>query len=110
MAGGKDPIITELEQSLINFLCSKEEDVEKKVSGGIRRVRGLTFNIDVKNPKNASFTVQIGMCEAGFNVANGLKEKGNCFGLERFIRDWYERPTVGAVILKYVQDAKNAAN
>ena len=107
MAGGKDPIVSELEQSLINFLCSKDE-VEEKVSGGVKRVRGLTFNIDVKNPKNASFTVQIGMCEAKFNVNNGLKEQGSCFGLERMIRDWFERPTVGTAIAKYVQDAKNA--
>ena len=105
-----DPIISELEQSLINFLTTtKAEEVETKVSGGIRRVKGLIFNIDVKNPKNPSFTVQIGMCEGKFNVSNGLKEQGSCFGLERFIRDWYERPTVGSVILKYVQDAKNAA-
>ena len=82
MAGGKDPVIAELEQSLINLLCSKQE-VEEKVPGGIRRVRGLTFNIDVKNPKNPSFTVQIGMCEAIFNVTNGLKERGNCFGYFR---------------------------
>lgn len=109
MAGGKDPIVSELEQSLINFLTSKPE-IEEKVSGGAKRVRGLTFNIDVKNPKNPSFTVQIGMCEAMFNVTNGLKERGSCFGCERFIRDWYERPTVGNAILKYVQDAKNAAN
>ena len=106
----KEPVITDLEQSLINFLTtSKEEEVEAKVSGGVKRVRGLSFNIDVKNPKNPSFSVQIGMCEAKFNVNNGLKELGNCFGLERYIRDWYERPTVGSVILKYVQDAKNAA-
>lgn len=108
MAGGKDPVIAELEQSLINLLCSKPE-VEEKVPGGIRRVRGLTFNIDVKNPKNPSFTVQIGMCEAIFNVTNGLKERGNCFGLERFIRDWYERPTVSNTIAKFVQEAKNKA-
>lgn len=106
MAGGKDPIISELEQSLINFLTSKK-DIEEKVSGGAKRVRGLTFNIDVKNPKNASFTVQIGMCEASFNVTNGLKEKGNCFGLERYVRDWFERPTVSGAISKYVQNAKN---
>lgn len=106
MAGGKDPVIAELEQSLINLLCSKPE-VEVKVSGGIKRVRGLTFNIDVKNPKNASFTVQIGMCEAAFSVKNGLKERGNCFGLERFIRDWFERPTVSTAIAKYVQEAKD---
>ena len=105
----KEPVITELEQSLINFLTtSKEEEVEAKVSGGVKRVRGLSFNIDVKNPKNPSFSVQIGMCEAKFNVNNGLKELGNCFGLERYIRDWYERPTVGSVILKYVQDAKRS--
>lgn len=108
MAGGKEPIIAELEQSLINFLTGKPE-VEEKVSGGAKRVRGLTFNIDVKNPKNPSFTVQIGMCEAMFNVTNGLKERGNCFNLERFIRDWYERPSVSNAIQKYVQDAKNKA-
>ena len=105
----KDPIITELEQSLINFLVSKEE-VETKVNGGAKRVRGLTFNIDVKNPKNPSFSVQIGMCEAVFNTANGLKERGSCFNIERFIRDWFERPTVSGAIAKYVQDAKNANN
>lgn len=105
MAGGKDPIISELEQSLINFLTSKK-DIEEKVSGGAKRVRGLTFNIDVKNPKNASFTVQIGMCEAAFNVSSGLKEKGNCFGLERYVRDWFERPTVSDAISKYIQDSK----
>ncbi len=108
MAGGKDPIISELEQSLINFLVSKPE-IEEKVSGGARRVRGLTFNIDVKNPKNPSFTVQIGMCEATFNVTNGLKERGSCFNLERFIRDWFERPTVCNSIAKFVQDAKDKA-
>ena len=105
----KDPVITELEQSLINFLVSKPE-VETKVNGGIKRVRGLTFNIDVKNPKNPSFTVQIGMCEAVFNTANGLKERGSCFNVERFVRDWFERPTVSGAIAKYVQDAKNAAD
>lgn len=108
MAGGKDPTISELEQSLINFLTtSKADEVEQKVSGGTKRVRGLTFGIDVKNPKNPSFTVQIGMCEAKFNVSNGLKEQGNCFGLERYIRDWFERPTVCGAIEKYVQNAKN---
>lgn len=105
MAEGKDPIIAELEQSLINFLCSKKE-IEQKVSGGAKRVRGLTFNIDVKNPKNPSFTVQIGMCEAAFNVQTGQKEKGSCFGCERYIRDWFERPTVSGAIDKYVRDAK----
>ena len=105
----KDPIISELEQSLINFLVSKPE-IEEKVNGGAKRVRGLTFNIDVKNPKNPSFSVQIGMCEAIFNTTNGLKERGNCYNIERFVRDWFERPTVSNAIAKYVQDAKNKAN
>lgn len=105
MAGGKDPVISELEQSLINLLVSKK-DIEEKVSGGAKRVRGLTFNIDTKNPKNAFFTVQIGMCEAAFDISNGLKIRGNCFGLERYIRDWFERPTVNTAIAKYVQNAK----
>ncbi len=93
MADGKNPQLTELEQSLINFLCQKKE-VEEKVSGGTRRVRGLSMGLDLKDPKKPYFTVQIGMCEAGFNALTGLKEKGSCFGLERYIRDWFERPTV----------------
>lgn len=105
MAEGKDPVISELEQSLINFLCSRQ-DIEEKVNGGARRVKGLTFNIDVKNPKNPSFSIQIGMCEATFNVQNGQKEKGSCFGCERYVRDWFERPTVSNAIDKFVKDAK----
>ncbi|MBQ9245658.1 hypothetical protein IJ182_05255 [bacterium] len=102
MAEGKNPVFSELEQSLINFLCSKKE-VEEKVSGGTRRVRSLTFNVDVKDPKKACFTIQIGMCEAAFNANTGLKEKGSCFGLERFIRDWYERPSVKSAIVTYIE-------
>lgn len=93
MADGKTPEITELEHSLINFLCQKKE-VEEKVSGGARRVRGLSLGLDFKDIKRPMFTVQIGVCEAGFNAITGLKEKGNCFGLERYVRDWFERPTV----------------
>ena len=106
MAEGKDPVITELEQSLINLLSSKR-DIDEKVSGGIKRVRSLSFNIDIRNPKAPYFTVQIGMCEAAFNVNNGLKERGSCFGLERYVRDWYERPSVSSAILKYVEKAKH---
>jgi hypothetical protein len=93
MADGKSPELVELEHSLINFLCQKRE-VEEKVSGGVRRVRGLSMGLDFKDEKRPMFTVQIGVCEAGFSAVTGLKEKGNCFGLERFIRDWFERPTV----------------
>lgn len=105
MGEGSNPAFTELEQSLINFLCSKKE-VETLVSGGSRRVRSLSFNIDMKDPKKPMFTVQIGMCEAGFNAITGLKEKGSCFGLERFIRDWYERPSVKQAIQAYISQKK----
>ncbi len=44
------------------------------------------------------FVVQIGMCEAAFNANNGLKERGSCFGLERYIRDWYEMPSINMEI------------
>lgn len=93
MADGKDPKLTELEQSLINFLTSKKE-IEEKVSGGARRLRSLSLGLNVKDKKNAFFTIQIGMCEATFNITTGLKEKGSCFGIERYVRDWYERPSV----------------
>ncbi len=101
MSEGKNPQLSSLEQSLINYLCSKKE-TEEKVSGGARRVRSLTFNIDFKNSKQPVFTVQIGMFEAAFSCTNGLKERGSCFGLERYIRDWYERPTVKFEIQSYI--------
>lgn len=93
MAEGKNPALAQLEQSLINFLTQKKE-VEEKVAGGSRRVRGLTMGLDLRDEKKPCFSVQIGMCEAVFNANNGLKEKGNCFGIERFIIDWYSRPSV----------------
>ena len=100
----KSPKVTEMEQSLINFLVSKK-DVDDKVSGGARRVRGLSINI---NLKENTFGVQIGMCEAQFNGTSGLKERGNCFGLERYIRDWYERPSIKLEMDKIFQANKNA--
>ena len=99
----KNPKIVELEQSLINFLTSKK-DIETKVSGGKRRVRGLTFNIDTRDLNNPYFSIQIGMLEALFNVTNGLKIRGNCFGLERFIRDWFERPSIQFKIEEIVKE------
>ena len=89
----KNPEIVELEHSLINFLVSKK-DIDEKVSGGKRRVRGLTLNINANDTNNPYFSIQIGMLEALFNVSNGLKIRGNCFGLDRFIRDWFERPSI----------------
>lgn len=92
MAAEKDPRLSGLEQSLINFLGQKK-DIEEKVPGGFRRVRALSLGMKL-DARKVVFTVQIGMCEAAFSPTNGLKERGNCFGLERYIRDWYERPTV----------------
>ena len=108
MAEGKNPQLSELEQSLINFLCTKK-DIDEKVNGGSRRVRSLTLNVDTKNPKHVLFTVQIGMCEAGFSAQTGLKEKGSCFGLERYVRDWYERPSVKTAIEAYIKDQTKGA-
>ena len=95
-----NPKLNELEQSLINFLCSKKE-IDNLVSGGAKRVRSLMFNIVKKDGKDC-FTVQIGMCEAIFNATSGLKEQGNIFGCERFIRDWFERPSVSMAIKEYL--------
>lgn len=89
----KDPQIIELEHSLINYLVQKK-DIEEKISGGKRRIRALTFNIKTTDINTPCFSIQIGMCEALFNTSNGLKMRGNCFGLERIIRDWFERPSI----------------
>ncbi len=92
MSEGKDPQLSGLEQSLINFLLTKK-DIEEKVAGGSRRLRSLSLNMK-KDATKVLFTVQIGMMEAAFNINNGLKERGSCYGLERYIRDWFERPSV----------------
>ncbi len=105
MSEGKNPKLAGLEQSLINFLTSKR-DIEEKVTGGARRIRSLTFNIDFRDPKKTVFTVQIGMCEASFSCTTGLREKGSCFGLERYIRDWFERPSVMSEIKLYISSNK----
>ncbi len=97
----KDSSLNELEQSLINFLCSKK-DISDKVSGGARRIRGLTLGMDMRDPNKPCFTIQIGMCEAAFNAQSGLKEKGNCFGIERYVRDWFERPSVNNEFSKFI--------
>ncbi len=98
---GKSPILTGLEQSLITFLSQKRE-MEDKLPGGARRVRSLIFNIDLRDDKKPYFTVQIGMCEAAFSTTTGLKERGSCYGIERFVRDWFERPSVQAEIRSYI--------
>ena len=93
MSGEKNPKLAGLEHSLIQFLTSKKE-VDEKVAGGHRRVRGLSIGLDLRNPKKPLITVQIGMCEAAFDAITGYKERGSCFGIERYIIDWYSRPSV----------------
>ena len=90
---GKDPKLASLEQSLINFLCRRKE-IEEKVPGGERRVRNLNLHLDFRDADRPCFTVQIGMFESAFNARTGYKERGNCFGLERYIVDWFQQPTV----------------
>lgn len=90
-----------LEQSLINFLL-RRKDIEEKVNGGARRVKSLTLKIDARNPKHITFSVQIGMMEAKFNIEDGLKEQGNVYGIDRYIRDWYQQPSVKLEVLEAI--------
>ena len=85
--------IKALEQSLIEFLSNKR-DLEEKMGTGYRRIRSIQLSFNEKNPNHITFIVQIGMFAAEFNMSNGLKEKGSCFGIERYIRDWSERDSV----------------
>lgn len=94
----KSARIQALEQSLINFLTGKK-DLEAKMGTGFRRIRTLQIQLNGENPKHPVFTVQMGMFCAEFNMLNGLKEKGSCFGLERFIRDWAERDSIKTEML-----------
>ena len=90
-----------LEQSLINFLLRKK-DIEEKVNGRERRVKALALKIDTRNLKHITFSVQIGMMEAKFNIEDGLKEQGNCYGIDRYIRDWYQQPSVKMEMLEVI--------
>ncbi len=87
--------ISQLETSLIQFLLLKK-DIES-VPGGHRRIRTLTLKI-VSSLKEPAFAVQLGMCEAVFDAVTGLKTRGSCFGLERYIRDWFLRSSIMEVI------------
>ena len=82
-----------LEQSLINFLL-RRPDIEDKINGGSRRVKSLQLKIDDRNLKHLTFSVEIGMMEAKFSIENGLKEQGSCYGVDRYIRDWYTQPSI----------------
>lgn len=96
-------ILKSLETSLINYLLQKKE-VEEKVSGGFRRVRGLVLSLKKNNYDKYVVVVQIGMCECQFNAYNGLKEQGSIFGIERLIVDWLQRPSVIESIKSFVNN------
>ena len=82
-----------LEQSLINYLLSKRE-LSERSGVGRRRILSIQLQINATNPKHLTFSVHMGMFVAEFNLLNGIKERGACFGLERYIRDWSERDSV----------------
>lgn len=97
----KLPIFNFLEQSLVSYLV-QVRDIESKVTGGTRRLQGLKFRIDLRNKNSPCFVIQIGICEAYFSLKTGLKERGSCYGVERYVRDWYERPSIQSEIKNYV--------
>jgi|GEM_PF-6117299 len=98
MEDTKSTRIQALEQSLVNFLTGKK-DLEAKMGTSFRRIRTLQIQLNGENPKHPIFSVQMGMFCAEFNMLNGLKEKGSCFGLERYIRDWSERDSIRTEML-----------
>lgn len=82
-----------LEQSLINYL-TRINEVEASVSGGFKRVRALSITLDTRNPKQPICCVTIGMMSAYFDIRTGLKIKGHCYGIDRYIRDWVVLSTI----------------
>ena len=89
----KSTRVQALEQSLINFLLSKKE-LEEKMGVAYRRIRTIQLKLNDKDPKHLTFTIQIGMFSAEFNMMNALRERGSCLGLEKYIRDWAERDSI----------------
>ncbi|MBR1943173.1 hypothetical protein IJ843_05510 [bacterium] len=87
-----------LEQSLITFLLSKR-DIEEKTGTGYRRIRSISLKLNDKDPMHVTFTVSMGMVSAEFGIMSGLKERGNCFGLEKYIREWSERDIVKSELI-----------
>lgn len=102
MSIGKDPEIAKLEQSLIQFLCAKP-DTEERVTGGHRRIRGLTIVFDIRNDQKPLICVQIGMSEVSFNISNANKERGHCYGIDKHIQDWIVKPNINYEIVYIVK-------
>ncbi len=94
----KSTRIQVLEQSLINFLISKK-DITEKLGTRYRQIYSIQLSLNNKNAKNPVFIVSMGMISAEFNIMNGLKEKGSCYGIETYIRDWAERDAVKTEML-----------
>ena len=87
--------ISQLETSLIQFLSLKK-DIET-IPGGHRRIQSLKLRI-YSSAKEPAFAVQLGMCEASFDAISGLKTRGSCFGLVKYVRDWFLRSSVMEVV------------
>ena len=66
----RDPILYQLEQSLIQVLSGKKE-VRERITDGPRRVRSLSIKI-IPNVKDPKFLVQVGMFETQFSATTGL--------------------------------------
>lgn len=97
-----------LEQSLITFLLSKR-DIEEKSGTGYRRIRSISLKLNDKNPAHVTFTVSMGMVTAEFGIMSGLKERGNCYGLERYIREWAERDVVKSELIALTSSNKGGS-
>ena len=98
-----------LEQSLINFLLGKK-DLETRMGISYRRIRTIQIQLNDKNPKHLTFTIQMGIFSAEFGMLNGLKEKGSCYGLERYIRDWAERDSIKTEMLELTSLNRGGGN
>ena len=108
MPDGKDPALNQLEQTLIRFLSSKSE-VKERIMDGERKIRGLSIKLtgSAKEPK---IVLQIGIIESVFNTATFIRERGNCYGLDKYIREWLMRSSVTELIKNYVNSNRNKLN
>ena len=97
-----------LEQSLITFLLSKR-DIEEKAGMGYRRIRSISLKLNDKDPMHVTFMVSMGMVTAEFGLLSGLRERGNCFGLDRYIREWTERDIVKSELLSLTSQNKGSS-
>ena len=93
--------LSNLEQALIHHLLGNKDAVDK-VTGGLQRIKALSLSIDFRNEKQPMILVQIGMLEAAFDALTGYKERGSCYGIERIIVDWLQRPSIKEEIKLFI--------